>query len=91
MSIMPKPHFHYEEATLRFVDGLIWANGPVCPTCGGVDHIGASKADGGKHVRCGLNRCSQFALRRGTLFEESNLRRISGCKPLAPKSDGDDE
>lgn len=77
MSVLSKPYFHDEEAAFRFVEGLIWSNGPVCPKCGGVDRIGAIKANPEKRVRYGLKKCgqckSQFTVRMGTIFEESKL------------------
>jgi len=77
MSVLSKPYFHDEEAAFRFVEGLIWASGPVCPKCGGVDRISAIKANPEKRVRYGLKKCgqckSQFTVRMGTIFEESKL------------------
>lgn len=77
MSILSKPYFHDEEAAFRFVEGLIWASGPVCPKCGGVERISAIKANPEKRVRYGLKKCgqckSQFTVRMGTIFEESKL------------------
>lgn len=77
MSVLSKPYFHDEEAAFRFVEGLIWSNGPVCPKCGGVDRISAIKANPAKRVRYGLKKCgqckSQFTVRMGTIFEESKL------------------
>lgn len=77
MSILSKPYFHDEEAAFRFVEGLIWSNGPICPKCGGVDRISAIKANPEKRVRYGLKKCgqckSQFTVRMGTIFEESKL------------------
>lgn len=77
MSVLSKPYFHDEEAAFRFVEGLIWSNGPVCPKCGGVDRISAIKANPEKRVRYGLKKCgqckSQFTVRMGTIFEESKL------------------
>lgn len=77
MSVLSKPYFHDEEAAFRFVEGLIWSNGPVCPKCGVVDRISAIKANPEKRVRYGLKKCgqckSQFTVRMGTIFEESKL------------------
>lgn len=77
MSVLSKPYFHDEEAAFRFVEGLIWASGPVCPKCGGVYRISAIKANPEKRVRYGLKKCgqckSQFTVRMGTIFEESKL------------------
>ena len=77
MSVLSKPYFHNEEAAFRFVESLIWSQGPVCPHCGGVERISAIKPNPEKRVRYGLKKCgqckSQFTVRLGTIFEESKL------------------
>jgi transposase-like protein len=77
MSVLSKPYFHDEEAAFRFVESIIWSQGPVCPHCGGVERISAIKANPEKRVRYGLKKCgqckSQFTVRMGTIFEESKL------------------
>jgi transposase-like protein len=77
MSVLSKPYFHDEEAAFRFVEGIIWSQGPVCPKCGGVARIGAIKANPEKRVRYGLRKCgqckAQFTVRMGAIFEESKL------------------
>lgn len=77
MSVLSKPYFHDEQAAFTFVEGIIWANGPVCPHCGGVDRITAIKPNPEKRVRYGLKKCGQckgqFTVRMGTIFEESKL------------------
>jgi transposase-like protein len=77
MSVLSKPYFHDEEAAFRFVEGIIWANGPVCPHCGCTGRISAIKANPDKRVRYGLKKCGdckkQFTVRMGTIFEESKL------------------
>lgn len=77
MSVLSKPYFHNEEAAFRFVESLIWAEGPVCPHCGGCVRISAIKPNPEKRVRHGLKKCGQckgqFTVRMGTIFEESKL------------------
>ena len=77
MSVLSKPYFHDEQAAFTFVEGVIWANGPVCPHCGGVERITAIKPNPEKRVRFGLKKCGQckgqFTVRMGTIFEESKL------------------
>lgn len=77
MSVLSKPYFHDEAAAFRFVESLIWVEGPVCPHCGGCERIGAIKPNPEKRIRHGLKKCGQckgqFTVRMGTIFEESKL------------------
>jgi transposase-like protein len=77
VSVLSKPYFHDEAAAFEFVEGLIWANGPVCPHCGCAGRITAIKPNPEKRVRIGLKKCGdckkQFTVRIGTIFEESKL------------------
>jgi len=77
MSVLARPYFHDEQAAFDLVESIIWANGPVCPHCGGCDKITAIKPNPEKRVRFGLKRCGQckgqFTVRMGTIFEESKL------------------
>ena len=73
-SILSEKHFHDEAAAYAFVEGLIWANGPTCPHCGGVERI--SKMEG-KSTRIGVYKCYQcrkpFTVKIGTIFESSHV------------------
>ncbi len=72
MSVLSKPYFHNEEAAFAHVEAMLWADGPVCPHCGGVERI----YDLGK-TRIGLKKCGQcrkqFTVRVGTIFEDTHL------------------
>ncbi len=72
MSILSAAHFHNEAAAVARLEAIVWANGPVCPHCGGVDRITPVK--GG---RIGLRRCGdckkQFTCKVGTVFEDSKV------------------
>jgi transposase-like protein len=74
MSVLSRPEFHNEEAAYAYVEARVWANGPVCPHCGGVDRI--SKM-GGKSTRIGAYKCYQcrkpFTVKIGTIFEASHV------------------
>ena len=76
MSVLSKPYFHDEAAAFAFVEGIIWAGTPHCPSCGSVK-IYAIKPNAEKKVRMGLKKCGdckrQFTVRIGTIFEESHL------------------
>ncbi|NJM50621.1 MAG: IS1595 family transposase [Sphingomonadales bacterium] len=73
-SALSAPHFHSEEAAFAYVEARVWAEGPVCPHCGGFDRIGKM---GGKSTRVGLYKCYQcrkpFTVRIGTIFESSHV------------------
>lgn len=77
MSVLSKPYFHDEAEAFRFVEGVLWPQGPVCPHCGAMDRITAIKPNPEKRVRLGLKKCGhckgQFTVRMGTIFEESKL------------------
>lgn len=73
-SALSEPHFHDETAAIAFVEALIWANGPVCPHCGGSERIGKMA---GKSTRAGTYKCYQcrkpFTVKIGTIFEGSHV------------------
>ena len=77
MSVLSKPYFHNEAEAFRFVEAVIWPEGPVCPHCGCMGRISAIKPNAEKRVRMGLKKCGdckkQFTVRMGTIFEESKL------------------
>ncbi len=72
--ILTAPQFQDEEAAFGYAEAALWPNGPVCPHCGGFDHI--SKMSG-KTTRAGLYKCYQcrkpFTVRVGTIFESSHV------------------
>jgi transposase-like protein len=77
MSVLSRPYFHDEIEAFRFVEAIIWPQGPVCHHCGCTDRISAIAANPAKRVRYGLKKCGhckgQFTVRMGTIFEESKL------------------
>lgn len=77
MSVLSKPYFHDEAEAFRFVEGVLWPQGPVCHHCGAMDRITAIKPNPEKRVRLGLKKCGhckgQFTVRMGTIFQESKL------------------
>lgn len=74
MSILSKPYFHNEEAAVKHLESIVWANGIVCPKCGTIDGSGELK---GKTARPGLRKCyscrKQFTVKVGTVFESSHI------------------
>lgn len=77
MSILSKPYFHDEAEAFRFVESVIWPEGPHCRHCGATDRISAITPNPEKRVRYGLKKCGhckgQFTVRMGAIFEESKL------------------
>lgn len=77
MSVLSKPYFHNEEAAFAYLESVIWADGAVCPHCGGVDRITKVKANPEKRIRVGLWRCGdckkQFTVKVGTVFEHARI------------------
>ncbi|HEX8412964.1 MAG TPA: IS1595 family transposase, partial [Sphingomicrobium sp.] len=73
-SNLSAPHFHNEDAAFAYVEARIWAEGPTCPHCGGVERISKMQ---GKSTRKGLYKCYQcrkpFTVRMGTIFESSKI------------------
>jgi transposase-like protein len=57
------------EAARLYLEGCLWANGVVCPTCSGQDRITTRK---GGYYCC--NKCRlDFTVRTGTIFERSHV------------------
>jgi len=72
MSILDQAIFRDDTAAYEYLEGIVWANGPVCPHCGGMERVG--KLKGG---RPGLRKCyhcrKQFTVTVGTVFESSHI------------------
>ncbi|MEO1459596.1 MAG: IS1595 family transposase [Pseudomonadota bacterium] len=85
MSVMSAAYMHDEVAAFEHVEGMLWADGPVCPHCGVVDRAyrlegvrtKPSKKNPEGKERHGLWKCrecrKQFTVRKGTIFEQSHL------------------
>lgn len=77
MSVLSRPYFHDEEKAFEHLESVIWAEGRVCPHCGGVDRITKVKANPAKRIRVGLWRCGdckrQFTVKIGTVFEHARV------------------
>lgn len=74
MSKLSQPYLHDEAAAYRFVENILWPNGPVCPRCGSLDRIGKLQ---GKSTRIGTYKCydcrKPFTVKVGTIFESSHI------------------
>jgi transposase-like protein len=73
-SSISQAYFHNETAAYKFVESMVWPQGPVCPHCGGVDRISPMK---GRSTRIGTYKCYQcrkpFTVKIGTIFESSHI------------------
>ena len=86
MSVLSSPHFHDEAKAFEYLEGIVWADGVVCPHCGvtggrvydlsGVRTKPSKKHPEGK-VRHGLKKCGecrkQFTVKVGTVFEHARI------------------
>ena len=77
MSVLSRPYFHDEAKAFEYLESVVWADGKVCPHCGGLDRITKVKANPEKRIRLGLWRCGdckrQFTVKVGTVFEHARL------------------
>ena len=77
MSVLSKAYFHDEEAAFAYLESKLWADGAICPHCGGMDRITKVKANAEKRIRMGLYRCGQckgqFTVKVGTVFEHARM------------------
>lgn len=86
MSVLSQAHFYDEAKAFEFLEGVIWADGVVCPHCGvvggriydlaGVRGKPSVKSPEGA-VRFGLKKCGecrkQFTVKVGTVFEHARM------------------
>jgi len=86
MSVLSSPHFHDEAKAFGYLEGVVWAEGVVCPHCGVVggrvyDLAGVRSKPSVKSpegvVRHGLKKCGecrkQFTVKVGTVFEHARM------------------
>src|SRR5450759_5927245 len=72
MDIFSAPHFRDDEAARKFLEGLLWPNGPVCPHCGVVGHAYETKRSG--VFRCAEKVCRKdFTVTMKTVMERSKI------------------
>lgn len=74
MSTLSQPHLHDEPAAYRFVERILWPNGPICPRCKESKRVGKLN---GKSTRVGVYKCyvcrKPFRVTVGTVFESSHI------------------
>jgi transposase-like protein len=74
MSVLSKEIFHNEEAAIKHLESIVWANGVSCPHCGVIERAG--KLEGVK-TPIGTWKCyacrKKFTVKVGTVFEASHI------------------
>jgi transposase-like protein len=77
MSVLSRPEFHDEAKAFEHLEGIVWAEGKVCPHCGALDRLTKVTANPAKRIREGLHRCGhckgQFTAKVGTVFEHARI------------------
>lgn len=72
MSALSAPHFHDDEASRAFIEGLRWPNGPVCGHCGEAERRYITKRPG--RYRCGNPDCRKdYTVTTRTVMESSHI------------------
>jgi transposase-like protein len=72
MDIFSAPHFRDNEAARKFLEGILWPDGPVCPHCGVVGHAYETKRPG--VYRCAEKECrNDFTVTMRTVMERSHI------------------
>lgn len=74
MSTLSHQHLHDEAAAYKFVENVLWPNGPVCPRCKETRRVGKLN---GTSTRIGVHKCysckKPFTVKIGTIFEASHI------------------
>jgi transposase-like protein len=72
MNIFSAPHFRDDEAARKFLEGILWPDGPVCPHCGVIGHAYGTKRAG--VYRCAEKECRKdFTVIMKTVMERSHI------------------
>jgi transposase-like protein len=72
MDIFSAPHFRDDEAARKYLERILWPDGPVCPHCGIVSHCYATKRAG--VYRCAEAECRKdFTVTMKTVMERSHI------------------
>ena len=71
-AIFSAPHFHDDDAARKFLESILWPNGPVCPHCGVIGHAYETKRSG--VFRCAETACRKdFTVTMKTVMERSHI------------------
>jgi transposase-like protein len=74
MNSLNAPYFHDDAAARKYLEGVRWPDGPVCPHC---KSTGEHYELTGKSTRPGVRKCADcrkpFSVTVGTVFERSKI------------------
>jgi transposase-like protein len=72
MDVFKADHFRDDNAARKFLEGLLWPDGPICPKCGVINHAYATKKPG--VFRCAEKGCRKdFTVAVNTVMERSHI------------------
>src|SRR5580704_1274039 len=72
MDVFSAPQFRDDGAARKFLESILWPEGPVCPHCGVVNHAYATKRPG--VFRCAEKGCRKdFTVTMKTVMERSHI------------------
>jgi transposase-like protein len=72
MDTFSAPHFHDDEAARKFLEGILWPDGPTCPHCGVIGRAYETKRAG--VFRCAEKECRKdFTVTMKTVMERSHI------------------
>ncbi len=72
MDVFSAPQFRDDEAARKFLEGVLWPDGPVCPHCGVINYAYATKRPGVS--RCAEKGCRKdFTVTMKTVMERSHI------------------
>jgi transposase-like protein len=70
--VFSAPHFHDDEAARKFLEGILWPDGPTCPHCGVIGRAYETKRAG--VFRCAEKECRKdFTVTMKTVMERSHI------------------
>src|SRR3984893_10385051 len=90
MDIFSAPHFRDDEAARKFLEGILWPDGRVCPHCGVIGHAYETKRPG--VFRCAEKVCHKdFTVTMKTVMERSHIalhKWLQGFQLMASSKKG---
>jgi transposase-like protein len=72
VDVFSAPHFRDDEAARKFLAGILWPDGPICPHCGAIGRAYETKRSG--VYRCAEKECHKdFTVTMKTVMERSHI------------------
>jgi transposase-like protein len=72
MDVFKADHFRNDDAARKFLEAILWPDGPICPKCGVINHAYATKKPG--LFRCAEKGCRKdFTVTMNTVMERSHI------------------